>query len=153
MECLHVASQRCALAQRRLVPVCPICRASALTRCPAGSRTFPLRRVSRPPLAPRHCCFRPPLGLWAPRLAHRFSRRNVHPDDPPLNQLVGPSHENSPARCCRFTPESLRLSGSSTSALLACQARGPGRVAAGPLARYFPARSARFHQPAPLFYS
>ena len=54
--------------------------------------------VSRRPLLAhqsRHCCSRPPLQLWAPVLARRLRCRNVHHTDAPLNQLVGPSHENS----------------------------------------------------------
>ena len=144
LRCVHAERQRFALAQRKLVPVCPLCRAHrhGLQRSPgllasAGSRRLALPHQSG------HQCFRPPLQLWAPVLPRRLRCRSVHHTDAPLNQLVGPLHENCgpllgavsglASKCC---PECMRLSGSSTSAPTAV--RGPGPGSAGPMASYLP---------------
>ena len=43
----------------------------------------------------RHRCSRPPLQLRASVLPRRLRCRSVNHTDAPLNQFVGPSHENS----------------------------------------------------------
>ena len=150
LSCLHVERQRFALAQRSLVPVCRFAERTDTVHSGVQEVVASAGVSASSAGAPVQClgCSLPPVQLWAPhspsptplpkRAPHRGASEPARA--PVARELSGPllgAVSGLTLKCCPpLLLESLRPSGSSTSARHA--ARGLGRGGAGPLASYLP---------------